>query len=324
MGRVGRILARMLLAIAFVFAVVNGANDGGAMVASSLKAPGLRPVGSMALLAGALVVVPLVIGTQVASTISTGLVSAPDEALPSLIGAGVVAAMLVAAFLTRRGLPTSLTLAVVGGIVGTGLGAGFAVSWGTVALVLGVGAGAPVLGALLGSVLARATAILGTRRAIAGFGPVHVGAFGLQSVAYAANDGQKMFAVLAVVGSQGATSGAPPLWQLAAVAALFSLGVLVGVRPAAGTLSGGVLRAGPRDEVSAELSSATAVLGSAALGAPVSMTQSLSGALIGAGVRRGYRQVRWRAAASLAAAWVLTLPLSAAAGAAIAAVGGVG
>jgi PiT family inorganic phosphate transporter len=134
----------------------------------------------------------------------------------------------------------------------------------------------------------------------------------LQAVAYAANDGQKMLAVLAVT-SIGVTAPA-----LVAVAILFAVGGILGIGSAAETLGVQIMRATPREEVTAQLAASLAVLGSAALGAPVSMTQAVSGGLIGTGVLRGRRQVRWRVAEQLALAWVLTLPLAAVTGAAVA------
>lgn len=106
----------MLLALAALFAVINGANDGGAMVATTLRVPGQRAVVSIAALSAALVVVPAVVGTGVASTLTSGLVRASDDAQAELIATGVIAAVVVVAVLTRWGLPTSLTLGVVGGI----------------------------------------------------------------------------------------------------------------------------------------------------------------------------------------------------------------
>ncbi|MPZ12786.1 MAG: inorganic phosphate transporter, partial [Kiloniellaceae bacterium] len=52
----------MLTALALVFAVINGVNDGGAMIAASLKAPGLRIITAVVVLGVALVVTPLVLG----------------------------------------------------------------------------------------------------------------------------------------------------------------------------------------------------------------------------------------------------------------------
>ncbi|MFD0821323.1 inorganic phosphate transporter, partial [Micromonospora zhanjiangensis] len=64
----------------------------------------------------------------------------------------------------------------------------------------------------------------------------------------------------------------------------------------------------PDAVVVSELSGAGVVLGTAVLGAPVSMTQSLSGAMVGTGLSRRSRKVRWRGVIRLGRAWLLTLP----------------
>lgn len=310
----------LLIGAALGFAIVNGANDGGALVATGLKVPSLSPFAAIAMLAAALVVAPLVLGTQVAATLATGLVPFQDPAgaLPGrvVLLVAVVTAVAVVGGLSWRGLPTSLTLSLVGGIAGAGLGAGLPVSWSVLALVLAVGLAAPAVGAMAGFLLSRMAGLVPVRGPVAGhIRAAHVGAFGLQCLAYAANDGQKMLAVLAVAtgGVAGGGMGTVQLTlgELLLLAALFTVGLLAGLGPAASTLGAGILAARPPDAVAAELSSAGAVLASAAVGAPVSMTQSVAAALVGAGMSQGYRRVRWRAAGRLALAWLVTLPASA-------------
>lgn len=290
----------VLVVLAAVFAVANGANDGAAMVASTLKLPGRPAAWTLAALVVALVAAPLLVGTAVADTLTSGLV-AGDAGEDVLVGSGVVAAVAVVGVLSRLGLPTSLTLATVGGIVGTGVGLGEEVVVGGVVRVVAIGAAAPVVGAVLAPVVARvaaATVGTGTLPSSPWYGAATV----LQAVAYAANDGQKMFAIVAV-----ASLGVTP-WTLAATAALFACGTVLGAPAAARTLGSQVVDAAPSEQLVARASASLSVLGSAAFGAPVSMTQAVSGALVGTGLLRGLRQVRWRAARNLVTAWVLTLP----------------
>lgn len=91
---------------------------------------------------------------------------------------------------------------------------------------------------------------------------------------------------------------------------LFGLGALLGLPRAAASLGSGIVPLRPLDTVTAEFAAAVAVLGSAALGFPVSMTQSVAGGLFGAGLGRGARRVRWRQAGRIGVAWLVTLPLS--------------
>ena len=291
--------------LAAAFAVINGANDGGAMVASQLRVPGVRPLGTILVVAGSLIAVPLVLGTGVADTLTSGLVRASRDIQPQVVATGALAAIVVVTVLTRLGLPTSLTLGMVGGIVGAGLGRGLPVLGAGLGRVVLIGVAAPVVGGLLAQRLVPLSAVALTRRGTRGLALRAVVATVAQAVAYAANDGQKMFAVVAVT----AVGVTPPV--VAGVALLFTVGAVVGLRAAAGTLGGRIVRGGPQEEVTAQLGAAVAVLSSAALGVPVSMTQAVAGGLVGTGMLRGLRQVRWRVAGQLALAWVLTLPTAA-------------
>ncbi|MFD0632621.1 hypothetical protein ACFQ9X_14460 [Catenulispora yoronensis] len=118
---------------------------------------------------------------------------------------GVAAALAVVLLLSLRGLPTSLTLAVVGGLAGAGLGAGLPVPAGSVATVLLAAALAPIISALIAWLVTRSLRLAGTRRSTAAVatGRTHRVAFPLQCLAYGANDGQKMIALFAVAGGSG-------------------------------------------------------------------------------------------------------------------------
>jgi PiT family inorganic phosphate transporter len=113
-----------LLVVAALFAVVAGANDGSSILASAVRVSGLRPWVSISILLAAVVLGPLVLfGTSVATTLAHRLV--PFDArggVHVVLLVAALAAMLVVFGLSRAGLPTSLTLALVGGISGAGWG----------------------------------------------------------------------------------------------------------------------------------------------------------------------------------------------------------
>lgn len=303
-------MTEALLAVAITFAFVNGINDGGALLSVGLDVRTLRPLTSLLLLTAAVAVAPVVLGTAVATTLTSRLVAfdGTDGAIALLVA--VVAAVVVTWSLAARGLPTSLTLAVVGAIAGAGLGAGLPVRWSTVALVLILAAAAPLAGLGLAWVVARVAAAWPSARSLdQRTQRWHVGAFSLQCLAYGANDGQKMLAVLAVAAGTASAEGvAVTPWQLAVVSVAFLSGAAFGLPRVAPTLGGGVAAVHPHEAVVSELSAATVVLATGALGSPVSMTQAISGGLVGTGLTRGYTRVRWRQVLRLAAAWVVTLP----------------
>jgi PiT family inorganic phosphate transporter len=292
-----------LIGVAASFAVVTGANDGGALLSTGLNLRGPRLISSIAALAACVVAAPLLVSSGVARTFAARLVT---SGAGTTLMAGVVVAVAVVAVLTYAGLPTSLTLAVIGGLTGAGLGSGLPVSMTTAVTVLGVGMLAPFAGGLLGYLICRLTALVppGAGGALPG---THRVAFGLQCLAYGVNDGQKMLGVL-LIATGGTAAGAS---QLALLTGCFVLGVLLGLPKVARTLGGTLLAVRPLHAVSAELAGSVAVLASAAAGVPVSMTQSLAGGLVGAGVSQGHGRIRWRGAGRIWLAWVLTLPASA-------------
>lgn len=303
-----------LLVTAGLFAIVAGANDGSSILGAGLRVPGMRPAVSMVILLAAVVLGPLVIfGTGVADTLAHKLVpfAGGSDADAALLVAALSAVVVVFA-LTRAGLPTSLTLALIGAITGAGLGAGLPVNGSELGLTLLAGLASPVVAGLVAFPLSRVAlrAIHGrslTRRARR----LHIGAYILQCLAYSANGGQKMLAVFAIAaGSGSAAHIREPWWLLLIIAALFSVGILTGLRRVASSLSRGILTVHLRHTLVAEICSAAAVMAAGLTGIPLTMSQSVTGSLVGAGMSESMTRVRWPAAIRMAGAWIVTLPAS--------------
>jgi PiT family inorganic phosphate transporter len=305
-----------LFAAAGAFAIASGANDGGTLLAAGLNLRSLRPVSAVGLLLLSLFAVPLLLGTAVASTLATDLVRIDVAAGVWPFVVAVCAAGAVVIVLAAFGLPTSLTLALIGGITGAGIGFALPVAWPLVALVLVVGLAAPLVGAAVAWAILRSAQLVHSGRSVgAQLSVAHRLAYIAQCIAYATNDGQKVLAILAVAAATADPRVAARPDQLAAITGLFAVGLLFGLPRLADRLGRGILLLRPMQAVSAEVASAGAVFGSTLLGTPVSMTQSIAGALIGGGMSEGYQRIRWRAASALMLAWVLTLPTATAVGA---------
>jgi inorganic phosphate transporter, PiT family len=296
----------VLLLLAAAFCLVTGANDGASVVAMAARIAPRLLLPAIGVLALAVAAAPFV-SSAVAVTLAERLAAFGGHG--GAAAAAVVSAVLVVGVLTLRGEPTSLTLAVIGALSGAGAGWGGTVDWSLLASVLAIAALAPAVALGLAStatiLLARVRSRRPLHQAVAGW---HHAAFGLQAIAYAANDGQKMLAVVALLAPALVSVHRPPALVMAAVAGLFLLGTLLGLRRVAGTLGGAILPVRPVAALTAEFSAGAAVVASAALAAPVSMTQSVTGGLLGSNVRSGYRGVRWRVAGRLGRAWLITLP----------------
>jgi PiT family inorganic phosphate transporter len=299
--------------LAAAFAVLSGANDGCPILATGVRVSRGRPIVIFLCLVGLVGLVPLLGFTNVATTFTSRMIRFPAQSQAEIVTMSIVAACITIAVLAVRGLPTSLTLALIGSMSAAAAAYGAQVSWRTIWIALLVAALAPVVSGILARVIA---ACWRSRSFGTSARNLHRLAFPAQAGAYAANDAQKMLALLLLAANGGgtwSTVGAP-----LATAALFGLGILLGWRTYVGKVSRSVAPLTPESAVVAEGSSAIAVSASAALGAPVSMTQSIMGALVGVGSRHTWRRVRWNAVSQLAVAWALTLPASAVFGLSIA------
>jgi PiT family inorganic phosphate transporter len=299
-----------VLAGAGAFAAVTGANDGGAMVAVARSVRGLSPASCLVILLAAVLATPVLLGTAVAQTFTTRLADFGSDGRPAFLAA-VLATVAVIWVLAVLGLPTSISLALVGAVAGAGTALGVSVDWAVVGAVLALAAVAPLAGAMLARFLVRTSRWVPVPEGL----PLrvrwlHAVAFALLCVAYGANDGQKMLAVTSVAYAVSVPEAARSPVVLGVVSAGFLAGSLVGYHRVARTLGGAVVPLAPEWSVTAELASASVVLGTSVLGSPVSLTQAVSGALVGAGAAVSQRRVRWRAVSRLAGAWAVTLPAS--------------
>jgi PiT family inorganic phosphate transporter len=215
--------------VAGAFALACGVNDGGALVALSLRVRLFRPLTAVLVLAALVALAPVVIGTRVAQTLTEKLV--PFEGADGRTAAIVatLAALAVVFTLAKLRIPTSLSLAVIGALVGAGLAYGFSVSWRIVGLVLIAGALGPFVGAGIAAAVVTGASRLQRRfsstKLVRG---LHVVGYGAECIAYGVNDGQRMLAIFALTTAAAASIDLDPR-QLAAIFVLFSCGATVGM-----------------------------------------------------------------------------------------------
>jgi len=249
------------------------------------------------------------------------------------VGAGTTATVLAAASLTavgftwattRKGLPTSASVSLVGGLAGAGIAAGGAgaVEWG------GLVAGRPVgvLGVLIGILLAPFLAALvagavdhfarrvAFRLPRAARREVHGGlwlASAAVAVADGTNDGQKAMGLLAVVVSGTASLGAAggiTAPERVSCAVILAAATVLGGRKVVARVSRGLSRGGAVDDLSAQCASAGVVFLGGAIGLPLSTSTVVTSAMVGAGVSGRHRHVRWFGVLQIFVVWVLTVP----------------
>jgi PiT family inorganic phosphate transporter len=144
-----------------------------------------------------------------------------------------------------------------------------------------------------------------------GLDSVHWLSSGLASLARGANDTPKIMAML-LLGSATASwpSVTVQLGTLAAAAFAMGLGSYIGGFRVTEVLAEKVTRMDHVEGLSANLTTSSLVLVSATMGLPVSTTHVSSSAIIGIGVLKGLRAVRWATVRDMVLAWLITLPVS--------------
>jgi PiT family inorganic phosphate transporter len=317
--------------VAFVLAVVailafaftNGFHDAANAIATLVATRGARPGAAIMLAAVCNLVGPLLLGAAVADTIA-GIVEVTAAQTVVVVGAALTAAVAWNLLTWWRGLPSSSSHALVGGLVGAAVveaGAG-AVNWG------GVGGGHPdgVIGTLValaispvlgfGAAWAMERAVRwGLRRATTRANrPVQQAQWltsGWLAISHGANDAQKAVGVLAVLLLANGTTGSlsAPVWAVLACAAALTLGTALGGWRIVKTIGRRIFRIRPVDGLVSQASSAAVILAASLVGAPASTTQVVSSSVVGVGVgRRRHRHVGWEVVGSVLLAWVTTFP----------------
>jgi PiT family inorganic phosphate transporter len=265
----------------------------------------------------------LLAGAAVARTI-VGIVHVAPAATVTVLAAASLTAVGFTWVTTRRGLPTSASVGLVGGLAGAGLAAGGvrAVEWGGLVGTRLVGVLGVLIGILLAPILAAAASGLVDRLARrvsyrlprAARRELHGGlwlASAVVAVADGTNDGQKAMGLLAVVvaggGSLAAAGGIAP-WERVTCAVILGACTVLGGRRVVARVSRGLAGGGAVDDLAAQGASAGVILAAAALGLPLSTSTVVTSAMVGAGMSGRRRHVRWAGVVRIFLVWVLTVP----------------
>jgi PiT family inorganic phosphate transporter len=304
------LIVALVIALALVFDFTNGFHDTANAMATPIATGAMRPKVAVGL-AAILNLVGAFLSTEVAKTISGGIIKEGDggvQITPEIIFAGLIGAIVWNLITWLRGLPSSSSHALFGGLIG--------------ATIIGVGAQAVaydvvlakvILPALIAPLTVGVVAFIATRLAYAitrrdagkadgrgGFRFAQIFSSSLVALAHGTNDAQKTMGVITLTliaaGFQDVGSG-PQLWVIATCALAIAIGTYTGGWRIILTMGRGLTEIKP------------------AQGFALSTTQVASGSVIGSGLGRRGSTVRWGMAGHIALGWVLTLPASAIMGA---------
>ena len=314
----------IVVGTALAFDFTNGFHDTANVVATSISTRAMAPrlaVGYASLLN----FVGAFISLKVAATVAKDVVD-PESITLLVVFGGLVGAIAWNLITWYFGLPSSSSHALIGGIVGAMLVANGpdAVFFedGIVGKVMLPALVAPTVAFIVGGasilLLYRIVGALRPGPVSSGFRGGQVISGGLLALAHGTNDAQKTMGVIALAlvayGSLPASDPTPPTWVVVTAATAIAAGTYVGGWRIIRTMGSRIHKMDSAQGFSAQGAGAAVILASTHVGFPLSTTHTISGAVIGSGAAKRLSAVRWGVAGNIVAAWVITLPASAAIG----------
>jgi len=325
------VLAVAAVVIVLLFDYTNGFHDAANIIASVIASRAMTPVQAVLVVGFAEFLGPLLGGTAVANTIGKFItldgVDAPVAL--TIILCGLVGAIAWNLFTWWRGIPSSSSHALVGGLAGAvvvSVGPDHVV-WGIVELTRGHVTGvmkvlaalvlSPLVGFWVGFLLHRfMMALLRGARPIMNRSLRNAQWFTAAGLGFShgANDAQKSMGILTLVLLLGGfiDSFAVPFWVMLACAVAMTLGILSGGWRIVRTLGFAIYKVRPLHAIDSQLTSAAVIFAASAIGAPVSTTHVVATSIMGIGASERPKAVRWAKAGEIATTWVVTIPGAAA------------
>lgn len=319
-------MVALVIGLALFFDFTNGFHDTANAMATPIATGAIKPKTAVAL-AAVLNLVGAFLSTEVAKTVSGGIIREGNDGIqitPEIIFAGLMGAILWNMITWLKGLPSSSSHALFGGLIGAAAaGIGFH-SINLESLLQKV-----ILPAIFAPLIAGIVAYICTRVAYAltsrhdpetgskltqkrgGFRTGQIFTSSLVALAHGTNDAQKTMGIITLVliaaGTQDPGSG-PQFWVIAACALAIAIGTYAGGWRIIRTMGAGLTEVKPAQGFAAESSTASAILASSHLGFALSTTQVASGSVIGSGMGRKGTTVRWGMVGRIALGWLFTLP----------------
>ncbi len=308
----------IFLALAFDF--INGFHDAANSIATVVSTGVLSPRFAVIWAAFFNFVAFKISGHHVATTIAKGIVDHNYVDL-TVIGCGLIAAIVWNLLTWFWGIPSSSSHTMVGGFVGAAVAkAGFvAIQVGEVLKIIAFIFLAPFIGIIAALILSIITLHIcknfSPAKVDKNFRKLQLVSSAAYSLGHGANDAQKMMGIifLALITTKHLPPTADiPLWVVFACYGAIAIGTMSGGWRIVKTMGQKITKLRPFEGFSAETAGALTLFGTAMAGIPVSTTHTITGSIIGAGITKRLSAVRWKVTLELLWAWVLTIPVSAA------------
>ena len=304
-----------VIVAAVIFDYMNGWNDSANAIATVVSTRVLSPSHAV-LLAALLNLGGAHVSVKVAKTLTTGIVE------PAMIfQTAILACMLAAAgwvwFCTTAALPISGSHSLIGAALA---------KTGTLTVLNMAGVKkvllAMLISPLLGFAISFALMVIllwilrrwSNHKVQRTFGKLQLVSVSVMAREHGKNDAQKVMGVitLALLAGGFQSDTEVQLWVKLLCAAAMALGTAAGGWRVIRTLGSSLIKIQPVPGFAAETGASITLAVAAGIGAPVSTTHTITGAIMGVGATRRLSAVRWGLGSKIMIAWVFTLPITAA------------
>ncbi len=311
-------LVLLVIGVALAFDYTNGFHDAANAIATSVSTGALTPRVALAM-AAVFNFVGALLGEGVARTIGNGII---DPGLGSsglvIVLSGLLGAIAWNLMTWWKGLPSSSSHALIGGLAGAGLAAASTVHWDVILTKVAI----PMILSPLVGFAAAYLLMVGIMWAFRNSSPGRTNrrfrmaqtvSAAFMALGHGLQDAQKTMGVivLALVAGGYHSGTGIPLWVKLAAAIAISLGTYAGGYRIMRTLGRRVVQLDPPRGFAAETVAATVLFTTAfVFKAPISTTHTITSAIMGVGATRRRSAVRWIVVRDILTAWVLTIPMA--------------
>ncbi len=318
----------ILVIIILIFDFINGFHDTANQVSPAIGAKALKPRDAVLLAVIFNFAGPFVLGTEVANTIGK-IVDTDTEAwqlLPAdfaltVIGCAILAAIAWNLITWWKGIPSSSSHALVGGVVGAA------------AVAIGFGAinqeaiTKTINGLLFSPLIAFIFAFLLTilifwiTFKILKNSPKSGKIYKYSQIffviwtglAHGGNDATKSMGIIGLVLliTGITTSFIIPLWAIVSCSLAMALGTAIGGFKIIRTMAKKMTKLSPDLGFAAQAGNSLVLTAGTLTGFPMSTTHVITTSIMGAGSAKGFKRVQWGLGKSIVLAWILTIPITA-------------
>ena len=312
----------LVIVLALAFDFINGFHDTANAIATSVSTRAISPRDAI-LMAAILNFLGAMYSTGVAKTIGADIVRSAGHVNEHVLIAALSGAVIWNILTWWAALPSSSSHALVGGVIGAVLvstGLEGLNLWGIGKIILSLVA-SPVLAIVSGCLVMRGLYMLFGRCTPYNindrFKKMQLVSAATMAFSHGSNDAQKSMGIITLALLSGGYIEAfeVPFYVKLLAAVAMALGTATGGWRIIKTIGAGIFKLEPISGFAADLNSSLVIFSATLLHLPVSTTHVVSGSIMGVGMAKRIRAVRWGVAQQMLVAWLLTIPCTALMGA---------